>query len=144
MSCVKVYIKCFQCSLVSFIDICVTRVFRFHQQSFRNLYISWTFCLLWCPISDSFNMPSFSGNVTAEKRLRSSFYITTLNPKTYHELRNVKDNMNLSKTKSLKVCDMIMPPQKNIFLLPSVENLTACMGRCSTVNAELHCAGGSD
>jgi hypothetical protein len=88
-------------------------------------------------------MPSFTGNVTAEKRFGLSFHITTLNPKTCHELQNVKDNMNLSKTKSFKVCDMIMPSQKNIFLLPSVENLTARMGQCSTVNAELHC-GGSD
>jgi hypothetical protein len=93
--------------------------------------------LLICPVS-------LALYVKAKKLFGLSFHITTLNPKTYHELQNVKDNMNLFKTNSLKVCNMIMPSQKNIFLLPSVENLTACMGQSSNVNAELRCGGGSD
>jgi len=87
-------------------------------------------------------MPSFTGIATVKKCFRLSFHITTLNPKTYHELQNVKDNMNLLKTKSLKVCNMMMLSQKKIFLLPSVENLTACVEQCSTANAELRCGGG--
>lgn len=89
-------------------------------------------------------MPIFTGIVTAEKHFGLSFHITTLNPKTYNELQNVKGNMNLFKTKSLKVCNMIMPSQKNISLLPNMENLTVCMGKRSTVNSELRCDVGSD
>lgn len=91
-----------------------------------------------------FQYAQFYWHCNSQKSFGWSFRITTLNPKTYHELQNVKDNMKLSKTKSLKVCNMITLSQKSIFLLPSVENLTACVGQCSTANAELRCGGGSD
>lgn len=37
---------------------------------------------------------------------------------------------------------MIMPSQRNIFLLLGVENLTACTWQCNIVNAELRRDGG--
>lgn len=37
LPCVMMYITCFQCSLMSFIDICVTRVLGFHKKIFRKL-----------------------------------------------------------------------------------------------------------
>jgi hypothetical protein len=46
--------------------------------------------------------------------------------------------MNLLKTNSLKVFNIIMLSQNSILLRVSVENLTACMWQHSIVNAELH------
>ena len=86
----------------------------------------------------------FHWHCNSQKSFGLSFHITAPNPKTYHELQNVKDNMNLLKTKTLKVCNMIALSQKNISFLPSVENLTACVGQCSTANAKLRHGGGND
>jgi hypothetical protein len=127
LPCVMIYIACSHCCFVGVMDIRVTKVFRFHKHIFEELIH--IISSLHIVMSDFrfFQYAQCHWHCNSQKTFQINFTYYHTESKNLSQVTNC-NRYEFIGNQELEVCSMIMPSQKNIFLLLSAENLQLALG----------------